>query len=302
VTSLPDITVVIPTRDRSALVRRALTSVARQSYAAADVVVVDDGSLDDTVAALSRLGGAVRLVEGAGLGAAAARNAGVVAARTEWVAFLDSDDLWREDHLSTLASAIAATGGVASLYFSDAALPDGGTAWSRSGFAPSAPLEVEAERAGAPWVLLPRQPMMTPAVVVARAAYLGCGGQDPALPCREDTHLFLLLGLERSTCAVAATTVTVTADARGGRLTEQLPGSDAAYWLATARLYEDVLRRFPALAPQLAAELQRRLATAHWRLGRLAWRRGRPAAAAGSAWRSARLDPSVILGRVARRA
>jgi glycosyltransferase involved in cell wall biosynthesis len=299
VVSNPAITVVIPTRDRSSLVCRALLSVARQTYAATDVIVVDDGSADDTVSAIQRLGVTVRVIDGGGGGAAAARNAGVAATRTEWVAFLDSDDVWSEDHLERLRRAIEATHGAAALYFSDAALPDGTTAFGRSGFAPQAPLE-RVEH-GDRWALLPVQPMMTPATVVSRAAYLACGGQDAALPCREDTHLFLLLGLGGGTCAVAARTVTVTDDARSGRLTEQLPGSDAVYWIATARLYEDILRRFPALAPSQARELRRRLATAHWRLGRLSWRRRRRGEAAGSAWRSARNDPSVILGRLARR-
>jgi glycosyltransferase involved in cell wall biosynthesis len=300
VTSKPAITVVIPTRDRSSLVCRALVSVAQQTSAAADVIVVDDGSTDGTVAAIQRLGVTTRIIDGGGLGAAAARNAGVAAARTEWVAFLDSDDLWSEDHLATLAGAIVATGGDASIYFSDALLPDGTTAFGRSGFAPSSPFELADP--GERWALAARQPMMTPAVVVARAAYLACGGQDPELPCREDTHLFLLLGLAGASCAVPARTVTVTADGQEDRLTARLPGSDAVYWIATARLYEDIVRRFPGLDPALTRELQRRLATAHGRLGRLAWRRGRRSEAAGSAWRSARIDPSVIFGRVARRA
>lgn len=297
--SKPAITVVIPTRDRSSLVCRALESVSQQTRSAADVIVVDDGSADDTIAAIQRLGVAVHIIGGGGRGAAAARNAGVAAAHTEWVAFLDSDDVWSDDHLARLRDAIEATDGAASLYFSDAVLPDGTTAFGRSGFAPRAPHEL-VER-GERWALLPVQPMMTPATVVSRAAYLECGGQDPALPCREDTHLFLLLGLSGASCAVAARTVTVTDDARGERLTEQLPGSDAVYWIATARLYEDVLRRFPALAPTQARELRRRLATAHWRLGRLSWGRRRRGEAAESAWRSARNDPSVILGRLARR-
>jgi hypothetical protein len=295
----PEITVVIPTRDRSVLVRRALASVLRQSAAAADVIVVDDGSVDDTVAAIRGLAGAVRIVEGEGRGASAARNAGVAAATTPWIAFLDSDDLWHEDHLARLAEAIVATDGAASLYFADAELPGGGTAWSRSGFTARAPFELAAD--GTRWTMLPVQPMMTPAVVVSRAAYLACGGQDTALPCREDTHLFLLLCLGAPVCAVDAQSVVVTDDGRGNRLTEQLPGSDAAYWIATARLYEDVRSRAGELAPATVRELQRRTATAHWRLGRLAWRRGRRAEAASRAWRSARADPSVILQRVARR-
>jgi hypothetical protein len=92
----------------------------------------------------------------------------------------------------------------------------------------------------------------------------------------------------------------MTDDARD-RLTVELPSSDTVYWIATARLYADVLRRFPTLSPSHTRELRRRLATAHWRIGRLAWRRRRRAEAASRAWRSARQDPFVILARLARR-
>jgi glycosyltransferase involved in cell wall biosynthesis len=298
-TTNPAITVVIPTRNRSTLVCRALLSVARQSYAAAEVIVVDDGSTDDTVSAIRRLGVTARIIDGGGRGAPAARNAGVAAAQTEWIAFLDSDDLWSEDHLMRMREAIEATRGAASLYFSDVLLTDGATAFGRSGFAPRAPFEWRDQ--GDEWALLAVQPMRMQASVVTRAAYLGCGGQDPALPLRQDTHLFLCLGLSGAVCAVTARTVTMTDDAGDDRLTEQVPSSDSPYWIETARMYADVLRRFPALDPSHTRELRRRLATAHWRLGRLAWRRRRRAEAASSAWRSARQDPSVILARVARR-
>jgi glycosyltransferase involved in cell wall biosynthesis len=294
----PAITVVIPTRNRSTLVCRALSSVARQSYAAADVIVVDDGSTDDTVSAIHRLGVTARIIDGGGRGASAARNAGVAATQTEWIAFLDSDDLWSEDHLMRMREAIEATQGAASLYFSDVLLPDGTTAFGRSGFAPHAPFERRDQ--GHEWALLAVQPMRMQAAVLSRAAYLECGGQDPALPCREDTHLFLLLGLSGRVCALTARTVTMTDDARD-RLTVELPSSDTVYWIATARLYADVLRRFPTLSPSHTRELRRRLATAHWRIGRLAWRRRRRAEAASRAWRSARQDPFVILARLARR-
>jgi glycosyltransferase involved in cell wall biosynthesis len=153
----PAITVVIPTRNRSTLVCRALSSVARQSYAAADVIVVDDGSTDDTVSAIHRLGVTARIIDGGGRGASAARNAGVAAAQTEWIAFLDSDDLWSEDHLMRMREAIEATQGAASLYFSDVLLPDGTTAFGRSGFAPHAPFERRDQ--GHEWALLAVQPM-----------------------------------------------------------------------------------------------------------------------------------------------
>ena len=299
VASNPAITVVIPTRDRSSLVCRALLSVARQTYAAAEVIVVDDGSRT-TRSPRSSASASPSASSTVGDGAPPRLATRESRRRTP----SGSRSSTRTTSGARITSSACAArsrrrSGAAALYFSDAALPDGASAFGRSGFAPQAPLE-RVEH-GDRWALLPVQPMMTPASVVSRAAYLACGGQDPALPCREDTHLFLLLGLGGGTCAVAARTVTVTDDARGARLTEQLPGSDAVYWIATARLYEDVLRRFPTLAPSQARELRRRLATAHWRLGRLAWRRRRRGEAAGSAWLSARNDPSVILGRLARR-
>jgi len=133
----PAISVVIPTRNRSSLVRRALVSVASQTYAAAEVIVVDDDSTDDTVAANPARRRRCPDRRGRRPGAAAARNTGVTAARNDWVAFLDSDDLWHDDHLAAMADSIEATAGGATLYFSDAALPGGTTAFGRGGFAPA---------------------------------------------------------------------------------------------------------------------------------------------------------------------
>jgi glycosyltransferase involved in cell wall biosynthesis len=93
----PEISVVIPTRDRRQLLEsRALRSALDQESVDHEVVVVDDGSADDTTAFLSSLGDrrvkVVRREESGGM--AAARNAGIDAARGEWLAFLDDDDVW----------------------------------------------------------------------------------------------------------------------------------------------------------------------------------------------------------------
>jgi glycosyltransferase involved in cell wall biosynthesis len=93
----PEISVVIPTRNRRGLLSRAaLRSALSQEEVDHEVIVVDDGSTDDTSAWLRELGEprlrVVRLEERRGV--AAARNAGIDAARGVWVAFLDDDDLW----------------------------------------------------------------------------------------------------------------------------------------------------------------------------------------------------------------
>ncbi len=90
------VSVVIPTRDRAELVVRAVASVLTQTHAALDVVVVDDGSTDDTAARLASLGDdRVRVLRhGRVRGVSAARNAGLAVARGGYLALLDSDDEW----------------------------------------------------------------------------------------------------------------------------------------------------------------------------------------------------------------
>jgi glycosyltransferase involved in cell wall biosynthesis len=90
------VSVVIPVRDRAAMVLRAVNSVLAQTHAALEVVVVDDGSTDDTAARLAGIADdRVRLLSHAvGRGVSAARNTGLAAARGAYLALLDSDDVW----------------------------------------------------------------------------------------------------------------------------------------------------------------------------------------------------------------
>ena len=88
------ITVIIPTYNRVSLLRRALESVLAQTLAAAQVIVVDDGSTDDTSEMISRDFPGVEYLHQANQGVSAARNRGLEKAIQPWIAFLDSDDEW----------------------------------------------------------------------------------------------------------------------------------------------------------------------------------------------------------------
>lgn len=101
------VSVVIPTWNRATLLRRALDSVLAQTVQPAEIVVVDDGSTDDTAAVVASYGARVRLLRQANAGVAAARNAGIAAARHELIAFLDSDDWWRERYLERVLPPLA---------------------------------------------------------------------------------------------------------------------------------------------------------------------------------------------------
>jgi glycosyltransferase involved in cell wall biosynthesis len=88
------VSVLIPTYNRAYIVCRAIESVLAQTYPDIEVIVVDDGSTDDTRERIARFGDAVRYIYQQNAGLAAARNTGLAAARGEFIALQDSDDLW----------------------------------------------------------------------------------------------------------------------------------------------------------------------------------------------------------------
>ncbi len=98
----PAVSVIVPVFDGEKTIERALTSILAQTFTDFEIIVVDDGSADLTVEAVSRrYGEQVRLIEhGKNRGAAAARNTGIAAARGRWIAFLDCDDTWRPEKLA----------------------------------------------------------------------------------------------------------------------------------------------------------------------------------------------------------
>lgn len=92
--SAADLSVVVPVRDGEATLGASLASILERADGLLEVIVVDDGSRDASAAIAEALGPPVRVLRQAGAGPAAARNAGVAAARGRLVGFLDADDLW----------------------------------------------------------------------------------------------------------------------------------------------------------------------------------------------------------------
>jgi glycosyltransferase involved in cell wall biosynthesis len=93
-------TVIIPTFNRERYVQRAIDSALNQSFRDCEIVVVDDGSTDNTRAALSRYANRIRYIYQNNAGPSAARNMGIRASTSEWLAFLDSDDEWTSGYLA----------------------------------------------------------------------------------------------------------------------------------------------------------------------------------------------------------
>lgn len=88
------VSAIIPTYNREKTICRAVDSIISQTYKNIEIVVVDDGSVDDTLKLLEVYGGNVRVIRQCHKGANAARNRGIREAKGEYIAFLDSDDEW----------------------------------------------------------------------------------------------------------------------------------------------------------------------------------------------------------------
>jgi glycosyltransferase involved in cell wall biosynthesis len=181
---MPLVSVVVPSRNRARLLRRTLRSILAQHIADLEVVVVDDGSTDDThataVAADPRVV-VVRNREPAGV--SVARNRGIAAARGDWIAFCDDDDLWSPDKLARQLMA-ADRAGADWAYAGDVNVDE--RLRVLSGGPPPDPEAVVA--------LLPRwNPLASGGsnVVVRSEVLATVGGFDPALRRTEDWDLWI---------------------------------------------------------------------------------------------------------------
>jgi glycosyltransferase involved in cell wall biosynthesis len=95
------VSVIIPTYNRSRIIKEAVDSVLAQDYKDVEVIVVDDGSTDNTSETLASYGDEISVLFQDNKGVSAARNRGIAEASGQFVAFLDSDDLWLPQKLST---------------------------------------------------------------------------------------------------------------------------------------------------------------------------------------------------------
>jgi glycosyltransferase involved in cell wall biosynthesis len=184
----PRVSVVLPTKNRAALLRRSVASVLAQSYRDFELIVVDDGSTDDTPAVLQAIDDerlrVVRRESSSGVGAA--RNAGIAHARGELLAFQDDDDIWLCDKLARqvayLETADASVGLVLCSYISlrrgRSRLIGGEDAFRRVGFS-------QGFRGCAL--------IATPAWLVRKHLVDQLGGFDSGMQCWDDWELGLRL-------------------------------------------------------------------------------------------------------------
>ncbi len=188
----PLVSAIIPTYNRWPLVCESIDSALAQDYPNLEVIVVDDGSTDATAEELPRrYGDRVRYIRQENRGPSAARNAGIEAARGEFIAFLDSDDLWHPEKTSRQIAAIAGHEEYGFVYNTCNVLAPDGT--KTSGVQYRSDYGVTGDNFE---VVLREEPTLTPAMLVRKKALMRVGLFDPSIVGEEDKDLWLRLALK----------------------------------------------------------------------------------------------------------
>ncbi|MBN1479096.1 glycosyltransferase [candidate division KSB1 bacterium] len=179
------VSVIIPTYNRADLVCQAVDSVLRQKTPADEIIVVDDGSTDNTRAQLGLYGDAIKIVAKTNGGISSARNVGIRAARFEWIAFLDSDDLWKRSKLARQKEELAAHPGYKICYTDEE--------WRKNGQWMNQK-KIHTKYGGLIYEqCLPLCIISPSSVIIHRELFEQIGDFDESLPACEDYDLWLRL-------------------------------------------------------------------------------------------------------------
>lgn len=173
------ISVVIPAYNAASFLPRCLQSVFAQTLQAEEIIVVDDGSTDDTAARAAKLG--AKVVSRPNGGLSAARNTGIQNASSEWIALLDADDMWAPEKLQR--QALLAEPGVVLVYTGIRIFDDSGVREARAAVDPAVARKV----------LRYRNPITPSTVLVRREAVLRDGGFREDIRACEDWEMWVRL-------------------------------------------------------------------------------------------------------------
>jgi glycosyltransferase involved in cell wall biosynthesis len=201
---MPTVSVIIPTFNRSKLVINAIQSVLCQTYQDYEIIVVDDGSTDDTAEALKPYMDRIRYVYQTNLGASAAQNKGVQLARGNWISILASDDLWLPTKLEAQLNAVASLGKDFGACFTNCDF-FGNTHVTPSAFeqaglheeVPFGPLEEPFKV-----ILAPHAAIYVQSLLVLRSLVEYPNGFDERIVVAEDTDLLFRLAFNTKFCFV----------------------------------------------------------------------------------------------------
>jgi glycosyltransferase involved in cell wall biosynthesis len=211
------VSVVIPTYNRAGIISQTLDNLLEQSYPNFEIIVVDDGSTDETAAKLHEYGARIRVFRQANAGPAVARNKGVELARGEIIAFQDSDDLWKPTKLERQVSLLTKYGKSVPCCLCNAAMTDSeGRHWTSFDDSLIHPRHREGLWLNVLEVLATRFVLFNQTAAIWRSAFEKVGGFPKDLKYMEDYDLPLRLAMEGPWALIEEPLVIYRHDPNGG--------------------------------------------------------------------------------------
>jgi glycosyltransferase involved in cell wall biosynthesis len=262
--TMPTVSVVIPTFNRSKLVVRAIDSVLNQTYKDYEIIVVDDGSTDNTSSILKPYTGRVRYFYQENQGPSAAKNKGIQLARGKWISILDSDDLWLPTKLELQLNTVTALGRDFGACFTNCSF-FGDPNLVMSGFEQAGLCD---DTADGPFpsplkFILARHPAIYfQSLLVLRSLMEQLNGFDEDLRVAEDTDLLFRLAFKTRFCFVNQPAVTINRSQSREGLMELFSQRDERVF----RSLEHMFRKWICLPENVDQEVRQ---TIHQRLKRL---------------------------------
>jgi glycosyltransferase involved in cell wall biosynthesis len=262
----PAVSIIIATYNRANFLPETIESIFRQTFQDFEVIVVDDGSTDDTRSVLERYGSRIRYVYQENRGPSAARNAGVKLATAPWISFQDSDDLCTPNHLETLYGYVIKNSDVGMVFANGNYLT--GLEHNREIIIPADKSKRLAERGVSLCDLFEKSILRLQAAVISKAAYGAIGGHDESLRICMDLDLGFRLLMNYPVAYLDQVVFSYRKHEGNTGRNEELRLTE------NIRVIEKLLRDYPEARNQVGDDgTSQRLAYRYYRLAKGRWKR-----------------------------
>lgn len=272
----PKVSVIIPTYNRASILIEAIVSVLNQTFQPFEIIVVDDGSTDNTAQVIKPYSESVFYIRTENQGVSSARNRGIIEAKGDWVAFLDSDDTWHPEKLNRQVQCLS--GSDSKLCFCASTAEFGNRIDDIHLMDPDLhPGESQTyAKKDCRIFKFPRHPFIQ-AMLIQKSALIQSGPFDESLSVAEDTKLIYQLVLDHDYTLLNDTLVKISRNRSGPGLSDTMDPqsafqryscysrvqSEAAWRLLridkdTARILEKNMRYFQSRQAELACALHQR--------------------------------------------
>ena len=235
---MPKVSVIVPCFNRATLLPRALESIFAQTFKDYEVIVVDDGSTDDTPQVMKQYNGRVQYIRKENGGSASARNRGIEEAKGEYIAFLDSDDYWTPEKLAEQVKVLDVQKNIGIVY---ARMPIINEKGERVGTKPAGISGRNFKELMEHWGDMPTSTVMT-----RRECFTKAGMFDTSLTTMEDIDMWLRISRHYDLYEIENKVL-----AYYSRHDEQITKSKTKMYQGLVRIYTKILNSYDDIPKQL---------------------------------------------------